>query len=71
MYENIKKKTFLVPRLYFFMFNTAEHEILNPHKYKISRNSVFLILRLVRMLLFLRMNVKMPTTVGISTFLSR
>ena len=29
----------------FFMLNSAEHEILNAHKYKISRNSAFYRLR--------------------------
>ena len=32
------------PRRYktFFMLDSVEHEILNAHKYKISRNSAFL-----------------------------
>ena len=49
------------PRGYktFFMLISAEHEILNAHKYK---NKLIL-------LLFLFLNVKMPTIVGILTFI--
>ena len=54
------------------MPNSIEHEILNAHEYKISRNSVvFLGSVKPRMLFFLLIDVKMPTTVGILTFMSR
>ena len=43
----------------FFMLISAEHEILNAHKYK---NKLIL-------LFFLFLNVKMPTIVGILTFI--
>ena len=62
------------PRSYktFSMLNSAEHEILNAHKYKkISRNSTFLGLDKPRMLFFLLKKVKMPTIVGILTVMSR
>ena len=55
------------------MPNSTEHEILNAHKYKISRNSVVVFLGSdkPRMLFFLLIDVKMPTSVGILTFMSR
>ena len=54
------------------MLNSAEHEILNAHKYKyIKKFSIFSGLDKPRMLFFLLMNVKMPTSVGILTFMSR
>ena len=56
----------------FFMLNSVQNEILNAHKYKkISRNSAFLESDKPRMLFFLFTNVKMPTIVGILTFMSR
>ena len=55
----------------FFMLNSAEHEILNTHKCKISRNSAFFSgLGKPRMLFSPLINVKMPTIVGILTFMS-
>ena len=54
------------------MLNSAEHEILNAHKYKtISGNLAFFGSYKPRMLFFLLLNVKMPTIVGILTFMSR
>ena len=54
------------------MLNSIEHEILNAHKYKnIIRNSAFLGSDKPRMLFFPLINVKMPTIVGILTFMSR
>ena len=53
------------------MLNSVEHKILNAHKIKISRNSAFLGSDKPRMLFFPLINVKMPTTVGILTFMSR
>ena len=56
------------------MLNSAEHEILNAHKYmykNINQFSFFSGSDKPRMLFFLNINVKMPTTVGILTFLSR
>ena len=55
----------------FFMLNSAKHEILNAKKYKnISRNSAFFQVQTSLECYFLIMNVKMPTTVGILTFIS-
>ena len=55
----------------FFMLNSVEHVILDVHKYKkISRNSAFLGSDKPRMLFFPLINVKMPTLVGILTFMS-
>ena len=53
----------------FFMLNLAEHEILNAHKYKnIKKFSIF---QDHISLFFLLINVEMPTTVGILTFMNR
>ena len=56
----------------FFMLNSAEHENLNAHKYKNRRKLTALLGsdKLI-MLFFLFINVKMPTIVGILTFMSR
>ena len=54
------------------MLNSVEHEILNADKYKnIKKSNVFLGSGKTRMLFFLLVNVKMPTTVGILTLMSR
>ena len=53
------------------MLNSAEHEILNAYKYKISRNSAFFRLGSALNAIFPAHNVKMPTIVGILTFMSR
>ena len=61
------------PRGYktFFMLNSAEHEILNAHKYKdIKKFGLFLGSDKPRMLFFQLINVKMPTILGILTFMS-
>ena len=51
---------------------SAEHGILEiPKGIKILRNSAFSGSDKPRMLFFLRISVKMPTIVGILTFLSR
>ena len=56
----------------FFMLNSTEHEILNAHKYKnIKKFSFFSDSDKQRMLFFMLINVKMPTIVGILTFVSR
>ena len=56
----------------FIMLNSIEHEIINTHKYKkYQGNSNFLGSDKPRMLFFQLVNVKMPTIVGILTFLSR
>ena len=56
----------------FFMLNSGEHEILNAHKYKKYQEiQLFSDSDKLRMLFFLLLNVKMPTTVGILTFMSR
>ena len=50
----------------------SAHEILNAHKYKKGRNSAFFSgSDKLRMLFFLLINVKMPTIVGILTFMMR
>ena len=62
------------PRGYktFFMLNSTEHEILNAHKYKnIKKFGFFFGSDKPRMLFFPLINVKMPTIVGILTFMSR
>ena len=54
-----------------FMFNSAEHEILNA-KYKSNQEiQRFACSDKPRTLFFLLINVKMPTIVGILTFMSR
>ena len=62
----------LSPRLQKIMINSAEHEILNAHKYKnFKKSNIFLGSDKHRMLFFPLINVKMPTIVGILTFMSR
>ena len=54
-----------------FLLKSAKHEILNAHYYKMSRNSDFLSRsHMPRMLFFMFINVKMPTIIGILTFMS-
>ena len=58
----------------FFMLNSVEHEILKAHKYmykNIKKLSFFSDSDKARMLFFLLIDVKMPTIVGILTFMSR
>ena len=57
----------------FFMLNSAEHEILDALKFKKKFQEIQLFSGSdkLRMLFFLRINVKMPTTVGILTFMSK
>ena len=62
------------PRGYktFFILNSAEHENLNTCEYKnIKKNQAFSCSDKPRMLFFLLINVKMPTIVGILTYMSR
>ena len=62
------------PRGYktYFMLNSVEHEISNAHKYKnIKKFSFFSDSDKPKILFFLLINVKMPTIVGILTFMSR
>ena len=67
------RMTDFMPRDYktFFMLNSTEHEISNAHK-KLSDEKIMIFLALkpshVPVLLI---NVKMPTIVGILTFMSR
>ena len=57
---------------FFFMLISVEHEILNNHKYKnIKKFQHFSGSYRPRMLFFLLINVKMPTIVGMLTFMSR
>ena len=53
------------------MLNSVEHEILNAHKYKNIKKFSFFGSDKPRMLFFSLINVKMPTIVGILTFMSR
>ena len=55
------------------MLNSAEHEILNAHKYMYDdiKKSAFLGSDKSIMLYFLLINVEMSTIVGILTFVSR
>ena len=54
------------------MLISVEHEILNAHKYKnIMKFGIFLGSDKPRMLFFQLINVKMPTIVGILTFMRR
>ena len=56
----------------FFKLNLVELEILNAHKYKKYQEIQHLSgSEKPRMLFFLLINVKMPTIVGILTFMSR
>ena len=62
------------PRGYktFFMLNSVEHENVNAHKYKKYQEiQLFSGSDKWRRLFFLLINVKMPTTVGILTFMGR
>ena len=61
------------PRGYktFYMLNSVEHEISDAHKYKNIKKLAFLGSDKLRMLFFPLINVKMPTVVGILTFMSR
>ena len=53
------------------MLNSVEHEILNAHKYKnLKKFSFFLGTVKPRMEFFPLIHVKMPTVVGILTFMS-
>ena len=54
------------------MFNETEHEILTIHKTEIVKNiDFFPALTHVNVVFILLINVKMPTIVGILTFISR
>ena len=55
----------------FFVLHSVEHEILNAHKYEGIKKFGFLGSDKPRMLYFPLINVKMPTFVGILTFMSR
>ena len=53
------------------MLKSAEHEILNAHEYTNIKNQFFLGSDKPIILFFLLINVKMPTIVGVLTFMSR
>ena len=56
----------------FFMLNSTEHEISTAHKSKMLKKvDFFIAFNLSDMLFILLINVKMPTIVGILTFMSR
>ena len=62
------------PRGYktFLMLNSVEHEILNAHKYKKYQEIWFILGSDIHKMLFFPLTyVKMPTIVGILTFMSR
>ena len=71
----LKVKLFLAwPRGYktFFMLNSTEHEISTAHKkLKYGQMKKFLALSLSDVVFIMLTNVKMPTIVGILTFMSR
>ena len=52
------------------MLNSTEHEILNAHKFKNIKKFSFLGSDKPRMLFFLLINVKMPTTIANSKLLT-
>ena len=53
------------------MLNSVEHEILNAHKYKdIKKFGLFNAQIRLELYFFPLIHVKMPTTVGILTFMS-
>ena len=57
-----------------FMLNSVEHEILHAHKYKNIKKFGFFLgsdKPRIRVLFFPLINIKMPTIVGILTFMSR
>ena len=55
-----------------FILNSAEHEILNADMYKNNKKvSIFQAQISLECYFFLLINVKMPTIVGILTFMSR
>ena len=55
-----------------FMLNSAEHEILNGHQHKnVKKVIIFQAQISLECYFFLFKNVKMPTIVGILTFMSR
>ena len=58
----------------FFLLNSAEHEILNGHRYKNTKKFSVVFFSgscKPRILFFMLINVKMPTVVGILTLISR
>ena len=55
----------------FSMLISAEHEISNAHKYKYQEIQLFSGSDNPRILFFLLINVKLPTTVGVLTVMSR
>ena len=61
------------PRGYktFFVLNSTEHEISTAYKTKIPTNEEVPVLSLSDVLFIMLINVKMPTIVGILTFMSR
>ena len=61
------REPYLAPRLIFFMLNSTEHEISAAHK----NLKKFLALSLSDVVFIMLINVKMPTIVGILTFMSR
>ena len=52
------------------MLNSTEHEITTAHKLKYQQIKKFLALSLLDVAFIMLINVKMPTIVGILTFMS-
>ena len=59
------------PNFFHAQLNSVEHEILNAHKYTIPRNLALLRSDKSRKLFYPLINVKIPTIVGILTFMRR
>ena len=52
------------------MLNSTEHEIITAHKTKLLKMMTFLAFKLSNGVFVMLINVKMPTIVGILTFMS-
>ena len=55
----------------FFVLNSTEYEISSPHKKYTAEKKEFLAFKLSGIVLIMLINVKMPTIVGILTFMSK
>ena len=53
------------------MFNSTEHEISTAHKTKIPTNKDVSCFKYLRRCIYQAKNIKMPTIVGILTFMSK
>ena len=55
----------------FFVFSSAKHEISTAHKTKMLKTLIFFAFKLSDLVFIMLLNFKMPTIVGILTFMSR